>query len=228
MRRVSRLKIMKFFISAIFILLYGSSFSQDPWKNIYSHQAWEKRDQWQKPDELIKFLKVSSGSHVADIGSHEGYMTFKLAETVGASGSVYAVDVDGAKLEKLKKYAIEKRVSQIKTIKGDYDNPKLPSNTVDAVIILDTYHEMDDHDKILQHVKNALRRGGRLLICDPIADERRKLSRSEQERKHELAMQFAVEDLTKAGFKIVYKKDPYIDRTKEKGDKMWVVVGEKE
>lgn len=219
---------MKVLLPAIFVLFYGGSFAQDPWKNIYSHNAWAARDKWQKAEELIRLMKVSSGSQVADIGSHEGYMTFKLAKAVGTSGSVFAVEVDAGKLEKLKKHATENNVSQIKTIKGDYDNPKLPPNTLDAVIILDTYHEMDDHDKILQHIKTALKKGGRLLICDPIADDRRKLSRNEQERKHELAIQFVLADLTKAGFKIFYKKDPYIDRTKEKGDKMWVVVGVKE
>jgi hypothetical protein len=73
-----------------------------------------------------------------------------------------------------------------------------------------------------------LKTGGRLVICDPIADERRKLTRSEQESKHELAMVFALEDLRTAGFRIVFQKDPFIDRTKEKGDKMWVVVAVKE
>ena len=219
---------MKVTLIALFFLFHVYAFAQDPWKNIYSQHAWAARDKWQKSEELIRLLNISSGSQVADIGCHEGYMTFKLAKAVQKNGSVYAVDVDAGKLEKVKKHALEKKIAQIKIIKGDYDNPKLPSNTLDAAIILDTYHEMDDHDEILQHIKTSLKRGGRLLICDPIADSRRKLSRTEQERKHELAMEFALADLKKAGFKILHQKDPFIDRTKEKGDKMWVVVGMKE
>ncbi|MEX2233004.1 MAG: methyltransferase domain-containing protein [Cyclobacteriaceae bacterium] len=219
---------MKFSITILFLLFYGSPFAQDSWKNIYSQHAWAARDKWQKAGELIRLLNITSGSEVADVGCHEGYMAFKLAQKVERSGMVYAVDVESGKLEKVKKRAQENNLTQIKIVKGDHDNPKLPSNTLDGVIILDTYHEMDDHEQILQHIKTSLRNGGRLLICEPIADSRRKLARSEQEKKHELSMEYALSDLKNAGFKIFYQKDNFIDRTKEKGDKMWVVVAVKE
>jgi SAM-dependent methyltransferase len=115
----------------------------------------------------------------------------------------------------------------VQAIKGDYDDPKLPLNTLDAVIILDTYHEMKDHDKILQHIMSALKPGGRLIMCEAIADERRDLSRVDQERKHELGISFALEDLKKAGFTILKQQDPFVDRTKEKNDKMWLIVASK-
>jgi ubiquinone/menaquinone biosynthesis C-methylase UbiE len=201
---------------------------QDAYKNIYSRHAWKERDAWQRPDDLIRFLEIKSGSAVADIGCHEGYLTFKLSKVVGETGRVLAVDIDAPKLEKIKQSASESRITNITAIKGDYDNPKLPANALDAVIILDTYHEMDDHDDILRHIKTALKPGGKLVLCEPIAEQRRKSSRSEQEGKHELAMPFAIGDLKKAGFKISFQKDPFIDRTKEKGDKMWVLVAVKE
>jgi ubiquinone/menaquinone biosynthesis C-methylase UbiE len=219
---------MKIVVAFAFVFLCGSAFGQDPWRNIYSQHAWEARDKWQKADELIRLMSISAGSRVADVGCHEGYMTFKLAKEVGVDGAVYAVDVETGKIEKVRKRAEENKLNQIKVIKGDYDNPKLPFNTLDAVIILDTYHEMDDHDEILQHIENALKKGGRLLICEPIAGPRRELSRSDQEKKHELAMEYALGDIRRAGFKIIFQKDNFIDRTKEKGDKMWVVVAEKE
>ncbi len=219
---------MRLSMAALFILLHGLVLAQDPWKNIYSQSAWAARDKWQKPDELIRWMDISAGDKVADIGCHEGYMTFKLAKVVGTKGLVYAVDVESAKLEKVKKHAQDDNLPQIQTIKGDYDDPKLPENILDAVIILDTYHEMDEHEEILQHIRSSLKVGGRLILCEAIADERRKASRSEQEKRHELAMTFALQDLEKAGFKIIFQKDKYIDRTKEKGDKMWVVVATRE
>ena len=214
--------------AAILVLSFcGPVLAQDPWKNIYSQHAWAERDKWQKADVLIRLLDVASGSTVADIGCHEGYMTFKLAKIVGDRGVVYAVDVVEAKLEKVEKRARESRLTQVKTIKGDYDNPRLPLNVLDGAIILDTYHEMDDHEEVLQHLKNSLKPGGHLVICEPISDSRRELSREAQEGKHELAMAYALADLKKAGFKIVYQKDSFIDRTREKGDKMWIVVAKK-
>jgi ubiquinone/menaquinone biosynthesis C-methylase UbiE len=214
-------------IAIIFLLFSLTVSAQDAYKNIYSAHAWKERDRWQKPDDLIKLLKISAGSQTADIGCHEGYMTFKLSKIVGASGKVYAVDVEDSKVKKVESLATESKITNITAIKGDYDNPKLPFNSLDAVIILDTYHEMDDHEEILQHILKALKPGGRLLLCEPIAESRRNSKRSEQEGKHELGMNFALEDLKKAGFKISFQKDPYVDRTKEKGDKMWVVLAEK-
>jgi ubiquinone/menaquinone biosynthesis C-methylase UbiE len=211
----------------MFFVLPVLSMAQDPWKNIYSQPAWEERDTWQKANELIALLGIRDGSRVADVGSHEGYMTFKLARKVGNGGVVYSVDLDQSKLDKLKRRADENRIQQIRPIKGEEDNPRLPANTLDAVLILDTYHEMDYHNQILQHIMKSLIPGGRLLICEPIADARRALERSEQERKHEIAMRFVLDDLKKAGFKITFTKDNFIDRTKQKGDRMWVVVAEK-
>ena len=209
------------------MLLSTASFAQDQWKNVYTESAWAERDKWQKADELIRQLNIKSGSKVADIGSHEGYMTVKLSSIVGSKGKVLAVDVSQSKLDKLKDHLTKRCIANVELIKGDYDNPKLPINSLDAVIILDTYHEMDEHDKILQHIKASLKSGGRLVLCEPIADERRKLVRKEQEAKHELSMNFAQEDLQKAGFTILKQQDPFVDRSKEKGDKMWLIVAVK-
>jgi ubiquinone/menaquinone biosynthesis C-methylase UbiE len=216
-------------VAAILVFAFWESVSaQDRSMNVYSQHAWDARDDWQKPDELIRLLNISSGSNVADVGCHEGYMTFKLAGTVGKRGVVYAVDVLEFRLKKVQQHAEKNKLTQVKVIKGEYDNLKLPSGTLDAVLILDTYHEMADHAEILQHIKRSLKPGGRLLICDPIADSRRNASRSEQEKKHELGMEYALADLKQAGFKILFQKDEFIDRMKAKGDKMWVVVATNE
>lgn len=199
----------------------------NPWKNVYTEAAWKERDSWQKPQELIEHLALIPGHQVADVGCHEGYMSFKLASVVGNQGKVYAVDVELGKLDKLREHMDQRDVKNILPVKGEYDNPKLPGNLLNAAIILDTYHEMDEHDAVLKHIFEALVAGGRLVICEPIAPERRNLTRAEQEAKHELAMGFALQDLEKAGFKILTRKDPFIDRTHVKGDKMWLVVAQK-
>jgi ubiquinone/menaquinone biosynthesis C-methylase UbiE len=212
------------YVFSFLILINSFALGQDQWKNIYTESAWKERDRWQRADDIINFLKIGKSSQVADIGCHEGYMSFKLSKIVDETGKVSAVDVDQGKIDKLKNHIAQRKVNNIEVIKGDYDDPKLGSNTLDAAIILDTYHEMDDHDKILQRIKTALKPNGRLLICEAIATTRKNATRSEQERKHELGMNFAIDDLKKAGYLILESKDNFIDREKEKGDKMWVVV----
>jgi len=211
----------------ILLFLTGPAYGQDQWKNIYTENAWKERDQWQKPNDIINRLNLKDGSKVADIGCHEGYMTIKLAKAVGPLGKVYAVDVEQNRLDKLSGHLKERNIGNVATVKGDFDNPHLTPNSLNAALIIDTYHEMDDHDDMLRHIKTALKDGGRLVICEPIATERKKFARVDQERKHELGMNYALEDLQKTGFRIVFKQDPYIDREKVKGDKMWIIVAEK-
>ena len=211
--------------SALFVILIClSPIFQDQWKNVYTESAWGARDQWQKADVLIKYLSITAGSKVADIGCHEGYLTIKLSGAVGEMGKVYAVDVENAKLDRLHANLEKGGILNVIIVKGEYDNPQLPLNSFDAVVILDAYHEMNEYVKMFQHIKASLKLGGRLVLCEPIAEERRKLNRVDQKQKHELGMNFALEDLSKAGFSILKQQDPFVDRTKEKGDKMWVVV----
>lgn len=215
------------FVFPFLIFTASATYAQDQWKDIYRKNAWLERDQWQKADAIISKLLLKEGSKVADIGCHEGYMTFKLSKEVGDRGSVFAVDVQQSKLDKLSQHIVQAKATNITVVKGDYDDPHLPPNELDAVLIIDTYHEMDDHDDILQHIKTALKPGGRLLICEPIAKERSGLARADQERKHELGMNYALGDLVKAGFTVSFKQDSFVDREKVKGDKMWLVVAVK-
>jgi ubiquinone/menaquinone biosynthesis C-methylase UbiE len=217
---------IRFFILMLVFFAHEST-GQDSWKNVYSESAWVDRDKWQKAEELIRYLNLKPSDQVADVGCHEGYMTVKLSAIVGVTGKVFAVDVEQPKLDKLTTILAKRNINNVQTIKGDYDDPKLPLNQMDAVIILDTYHEMDDHDKILQHIKISLKSGGRLVLSEAIADTRRSATREDQEKKHELGMNFALGDLKKAGFTIVKQQDPFVDRTKEKGDKMWIIVATK-
>lgn len=211
----------------LFMICSVTAHAQDTWKDVYSEHAWPDRDKWQKPDELIRHLNLKAGSKVADIGCHEGYLTVKLSAAVGTEGHVFAVDIEQSKLDRLKKNLDSRHISNVTTVKGDTDNPKLSPGSLDGVIILDTYHEMDAHDAMLQHIRSALKPGGRLVLCEAIAEARRKSSRDVQEGKHELGLSFALEDVRKAGFTIVYQADPFVDRTAEKGDKMWILVVKK-
>lgn len=216
---------MRPFLLPLLLMVPGTPvLAQDSWKDVYSESAWADRDRWQKAEAIIQYLTITTGSSVADIGCHEGYLTVKLAKVVGQKGTVYAVDIETSKLERLKKNLAERNITQVIPTLGEPDDPHLPMGALDAVIIMDTYHEMEAHDKILDHIMKALKPGGRLILCEAIADSRRKLSRAEQERKHELGMSFAMEDAQKAGFTIVYKADPFVDRSAEKGDKMWLLV----
>lgn len=203
------------------ILLLALGAWQDTWKDVYSEKAWADRDRWQKADKIIEELKLTAASQVADIGCHEGYLTVKLA---AVASRVYAVDIESGKLERLKVVLERRKITNVTPVLGKTDDPRLPESKLDAVVILDTYHEIRSHQEVLSSIYLSLKPGGRLVICDPIADERRNMSRAEQASRHEVSMAFVKEDLEAAGFKILREQEDFVDRRKEKGDRMWLLV----
>ena len=207
------------------VLLLYSGFCFGQYNNIYRESAWEERDKWQHPERILDAIRVNENTRVADIGCHQGYLTVKLAEKIGSAGKVYAVDIDSYQLSKLEEN-LKKRdlLNKVEIIKGDYDNPNLPVNTLDAAVIIDSYHEMDEHVKMLQHIFESLKPGGRFVLIEAIAPEREKLTRDQQTAKHEIALRYAREEIIAAGFTILKEENPFIDRMKAKGDKEWLII----
>ena len=217
MVRVPFAKSMKQGFLFLFYLVPGLCAAQDTWKDVYSERNWVDRNRWQKPAELIGYLQLGAGSKVADVVCHEGYMTVKLAKAVGPQGTVYAVDTEAPKLERLKNILSVRSISNVEVVKGDFADPHLPTGSLDAVLILDTYHEMDQHDEMLQKIKEALKPGGRLVLCEPIADSRRTATRAEQEQKHELDLAFALEDGRKQVSRLCIKPTGLLTVQQKKG-----------
>jgi len=124
------------------------------------------RDEWQKPDEVVESLGLKLGDEVADLGAGSGYFTIRLAREVGATGKVYAVDLDPKLLEYIEKRAKEEQLENIQTILADPDDPKLGSNSVDLIFICDVLHHINDRAKYYPLLFRALRPSGRLVNVD--------------------------------------------------------------
>lgn len=193
----------------------------------YSKEDWESRDEWMNLLQLIELLAVGEGDHVADVGCHEGYFSFHLSGKVGSSGKVYGVDVEKYRIDALKEHIADRKVTNIEAIIGDYDNPKLPENTLDAVIIMDAYHEMEAHNTILSHIKKALKPGGRLLVLEKLKKNKRGKSRKEQVAAHTLSSKYVRKELKAAGFKIETYIDDFGHWKKETDKQMWVLLAER-
>src|SRR5688572_1668262 len=105
----------------------------------------DQRGTWQRTNAILRALDVTTASTVADIGASDGYMSVKLARLVGTDGKVFAVDIDKDALGELRWRAEGARLSQIEVIVGESDNPRLPPNSLDAALIVNSYHEMSEH-----------------------------------------------------------------------------------
>ncbi len=102
------------------------------------------------PTRRIALLGIAKGATVADIGAGNGYMTWRLAERVGPTGKVFANDIQPEMLEMLRKNMQQRKLKNVETVLGTYDDPKLPPNTLDLVILVDVYHEFSEPQKMLR------------------------------------------------------------------------------
>jgi len=125
-----------------------------------------ERDQEEDPDRAIDVLKLQKGATVADIGAGSGYMTEKLAKKVGPMGKVYATDIQQGMIDLLDKRIAKRKLTNVTPILGVQDDPRLPLETIDLVLMVDVYHELSQPQLMLRHIKAALKPGGRLVLVE--------------------------------------------------------------
>ena len=159
------------------------------------------RDAWQRPEAVMDALGIKPGSVVGDIGAGGGYFTFHLAQRVGPKGKVYAEDILEDEVNKIRERAAKEKLSQIETVLGAKDDPKLPEGSLDSVLIVNAYHEMREHDAMLRAVFRALKPGGLLAIIDAPAAPGE--PREKYYDRHRIPEQFVRDDTAHNGFTFV-------------------------
>lgn len=164
------------------------------------------RDAWQRPGEVMDALGIVAGSAVADVGCGDGYFVLRLARRVGANGTVQAEDLDEKSLEKVQHRAKKEKLENVRTIRGRADDPQLPEGALDAVLVVNAYHEFIEYDAMLKGIFRALKPGGRLGIIDAAGDERH--TRTEHQSNHTITEKLVMDDAARNGFRF---------RGKEKG-----------
>jgi ubiquinone/menaquinone biosynthesis C-methylase UbiE len=125
-----------------------------------------ERENEEEPDHAIDVLKIAKGSTVADIGAGSGYMTVKLARKVGPDGKVFANDIQQGMLDLLNRRLTKNKITNVSTILGTQDDPRLPIDAIDLVLMVDVYHELSQPQLMLRHVKASLKPNGRLVLLE--------------------------------------------------------------
>ena len=185
-----------------------------------AQNAGQERDAWQRPEEVMDALGIKPGSVVADVGCGAGYFTFHLAERVGPKGKVYAEDIREDRLAGIRKRAQKEGVTNIETVSGAEDDPRLPLASVDVVMIVDAYHEMRPYDAMLEAVFRALKPGGLLALIDGAAEPGR--PRDEYYERHRMPEQTEREDAERNGFRFV-RDQPGFTRADDKKEYYFVI-----
>lgn len=136
-----------------------------------SHEAagWldrPERDREEAPRRLLATLGLEPGMVVADVGAGSGYLTFPMARIVGKNGKVYAVDIQSEMLTIIRNKARTGGVGNVVTILGTEDDPKVPAESTDLMLLVDVYHELERPYEMTRNMIRGLKKGGRLVFVE--------------------------------------------------------------
>jgi SAM-dependent methyltransferase len=168
-----------------------------PYAGDLSIFEYPDRDKKLHVDRVMDLLGVAPGKVVADIGAGSGWFTVRAAARVGPSGAVYAEDINPKAIDYITARASTEKLQNVRPILGSVDDPKLPPNSVDVVLILKTYHEFAHPIPLMEKLKLSLRPGAEIGIID----------RNGNGADHGIMPETVESELAHAGFKRVGKYD---------------------
>ena len=125
-----------------------------------------ERETEEHPDQALDALGIRPGQVIGDVGAGVGYFTWRLAERVGPSGKVYANDIQPAMLDQLRRNMRQHHLANYVAVLGAPDDPRLPKAALDLVLLVDVYHEFSQPRQMLEHIRAALKPGGRLVLLE--------------------------------------------------------------
>lgn len=161
------------FLSTLLLMACASEPSHTPSSSHHAFDDAEKwaavfddpaRDAWQKPADIIRALAITPGAKIADIGAGTGYFAARIAQQY-PNARVFAADVEPAMVRYLAERAARENLPNLVPVQAQYDAPGLPSR-VDVVLVVDTYHHIEDRARYFASLKQLLEPGARVAIVD--------------------------------------------------------------
>jgi predicted methyltransferase len=203
---------------AIVLLLAALCFAQDsktadtpkrptsePYTGDLSIFETPGRDRWLHVTRVMDILGIANGKSVADIGAGSGWFTVRAARRVGPAGRVYAVDINPEAIQYIDNRIAKESLRNVRTILSKPDDPLLPDKSVNAVLLLKTYHEVADPVALLKHVRTAMRPGALLGVID----------RNGNGTDHGVSSKIVIDEAGQAGFHLLntydFVKDDKLD-----------------
>lgn len=150
------------------------------------------RDQRLQVNRVMDILGITPGKAVADIGAGSGWFTVRAARRVGPGGVVYAIDINPEAIHYIDGRAKDESLHNVRTILSKPDDPMLPEDAVDAVLLLKTYHEVAEPVRLLEHLRPALKPGARLGIID----------RNGNGTDHGVSKEIVIAEAAQAGYRL--------------------------
>jgi ubiquinone/menaquinone biosynthesis C-methylase UbiE len=178
--------------------------TSDPYTGDLSIFESPGRDERLQINRVMDILGITNGKSVADIGAGSGWFTVRAAKRVGESGHVYAVDINPEAIQYISERAQKEQLPNVKTILSKPDDPLLPANSIDAVLMLKTYHEVAHPVTLMRNLRAALRPGAKVGVID----------RNGNGEDHGVGSDVVIREAKEAGYRLAERYD-FV-----KGDKM--------
>jgi SAM-dependent methyltransferase len=171
--------------------------TSEPYKGDLSIFETPGRDERLQIDRVMDILGISPGKAVADIGAGSGWFTVRAARRIGGTGTVYAVDINAEAVRHIEDRAKKEQFHNVKTILSTPDDPHLPRESTDAVLLLKTYHEVAQPITLLRNLRTALRPGAKVGVID----------RNGNGEDHGIQSDVVVGEAKEAGYTLLEKYD---------------------
>lgn len=163
------------------------------------------RDEKLHINRVMDILSIVPGKTVADVGAGSGWFTVRAAKRVTQTGTVYAVDINPGAVSHIARRAQQEHLGNVKSALGKPDNPELPADTIDAVLLLKTYHEVADPVALLRNLRASLRPNARVGVID----------RDGNGEDHGVQKEVVLREAEQAGYRLLGEHDDLV-----KADKM--------
>lgn len=155
------------------------------------------RDERLQINRVMDILGISPGKAVADIGAGSGWFTVRAAKRIGAASFVYAVDINPEAISYINERVQKEQLPNVKTILSKPDDPLLPASSVDAVLLLKTYHEVAQPIALLRNLRAALRPAAKVGVID----------RNGNGENHGVGRDIVIREANEAGYRLLDQYD---------------------
>lgn len=155
------------------------------------------RDKKLQVQRVMDILDIKEGAHVADIGAGSGWFTVRAAKRVGSTGIVYAVDINPEAIAYINRRTQRDGIRNVHALLSEEDDPKLPQNSIDSVLLLKTYHEVAHPILLLQKLQSSLRSGAKVGIID----------RNGKGDDHGVSRDVVIQEAAQAGYQLQEQYD---------------------
>lgn len=168
---------------------------QDSYEELARAFESSDRDDWQKPDEVIKFLGNITDKTVVDLGSGSGYFSFRLAH---AGANVIAADIDANFLEMIaeKREKLNIEEEKLKTVKISNSRLDIEMNSADIIFLVNVYHHLPNRVRYFNAVNDILKQHGKIVIIDFF----KKTLPVGPPKNHKIELDDVVNELKEAGY----------------------------